>query len=285
MTSIILLNYNNHNDTIECLESLNNVEGIFNVVLVDNKSKDDDILSIEEYLRDSKLQYHIDFIKANTNGGFAYGNNIGIKYAIDHYDSESFLLLNNDTVVESNLLSSLTKLLENEVVIATPRVVFFDKPEIIWGEGGYFNEKLATGVNGNMLKHIEKANKINDCSFASFCCVLLSRKAIDEVGLLSEDYFMYFEDADYCKRVQIKGYKIAITTETVVYHKVSAASGGLRSPFYLEWCTRSNRIFIKKFYKSKKVYFRFRFKVLLKKIYFILHFDFVKYKALCRGLK
>lgn len=101
--SIVILNYNGISDTIECIESLNKISTPeFNVIIVDNGSKEDEAKIIK-----SKLGNGVITIRSDTNFGFAGGNNLGIKYALGHIFSEYTLLLNNDTIVEPNFLSKL----------------------------------------------------------------------------------------------------------------------------------------------------------------------------------
>ncbi len=283
LVSIIIVNYNNLTDTIECLKSLDKVYGDFNIILVDNFSELAIYIDLQKFVESFSFIHNIEIVRTERNGGFAYGNNIGINKALEKNNCEYIMLLNNDTVVQKNLIEQLVDCFDEKTGISTPRIVFDSKRDYIWSDGGFFNNKFATGVNKNFLKKAT-SEQISECDFASFCCVMIKTDVIKNVGLLSEDYFMYFEDADYCKRVLLSGYRIKFTPNTVVFHKVSSASGGLRSPFYLEWCTRSNRIFIRKYYNSLFVKIRFVLKTFLKILYYILHFDFKRVKSIWKGL-
>lgn len=107
--SIILVNYKNYKDTIKCLDSLKKVMyQNLSIIVVDNNSKDDSFEILKEYEDD-----RIIVMESGFNGGFAFGNNFGIRKALEN-DSDYVLLLNNDTVVDSDFLMPLLQVAEND---------------------------------------------------------------------------------------------------------------------------------------------------------------------------
>lgn len=285
MVSIILINFNNSHDTIDCLESLKTINyPSYNVVVVDNASKEEDYNKLSRFIEDNVFSYPLKLIRSNNNLGFAGGNNLGIKYAIENLNPKYFMLLNNDTLVESNLIEELINNIDETHQMSTPKIVFEKERDIIWANGGYINSKRGIGVNKDFLNKDELSDKSYSCDFSPFCCVLYTRKLHEELGYMDDSYFMYFEDVDYCIKMKQKGYLIKYTPKTIVYHKVSASSGGLRSNFYLEWMTRNQKRIIKKYF-NKKVLRYFYFYTFLKINYYLLKLKFASIKAIRKGLK
>lgn len=280
---IILLNYNSYEDTKECIESLNKITyPNYEIIVVDNKSTDDSYTKL-------KTVDNITLIQSNFNGGFAYGNNIGIKYALDH-ECNQVLLLNNDTTVEPNFLDELVEInKQKNVGIAAPKILNFYTPHIIWSAGGTINWKLFVGYNDQTGMIDSKYKEIKDVDFSNGCCLLIKKEVIDTIGYLPEEYFMYYEDLDYCLQVREK-YHIVYTSESIIYHKISASSG-IASPFQLEWVTRSQLKFMNK-YKSRvseEEFKRNKIEVYLRKCArmasYLVKFDYNRAHAILKGFK
>jgi len=268
--TIILLNYNGAEDTILCLESLKNIVYIqYKIVIVDNNSNDNSLLTIETYL---KLKDYNDFIiftspmqamenqgkqkkitllETGHNGGYGHGNNIGIKYALKN-DVDYILLLNNDTVVDSNFLEPLIQMCEEDknIGIASGQIFFEDRPDVFWFNGGTYNN--CTGK----LKHIDY-NTINNgqtpppkITFITGCLWLIPKYVFARVGYINEEYFMYVEDLEFSKRVLDAGYKLKVSNKSHIFHKVGGSSGGEITSFSMYWRTKN----IIKFMKSNVLF-------------------------------
>lgn len=282
LVGIILLNYNSGNDTIECINSIKEITySNYKIIVVDNKSTDNSIEDIKAKYKD------VDIIENSTNGGFAYGNNIGIKYALDH-DVDYVLLLNNDTVVEKNFLEEMVDIsIKEEIYVLGCRINYFYDKSKIWYSGGKINWNKFYG------EHIqdEKATEdIIEVDFITGCCMLL-RKEVVQQFLLPEEYFMYFEDVDYCIQLKDNGYKLMVAQNPLIYHKVSASSGGEESPFFIRYWNR-NRIILMNKYKNKVsalkysyVIISFYFTRIIKYIIYLSSFKSKERKALVLGIK
>jgi len=184
--SIVVLNWNGWEDTIECLESLFQINyPNFDVILVDNASEDDSLEKIRAYcsgdlkVESGFFQYNPDnkpinliecnekldnaecqlknkisdsnqiiLIKNSENIGFPGGNNTGIKFVLKFFNPDYILLLNNDTVVEENFLGELVKNGESreDVGILGPKIYFYDDPHTIWSAGCKISWKLSRGI-------------------------------------------------------------------------------------------------------------------------------------------
>ncbi len=255
---IIILNYNGWADTIDCLESiLRNDYLNYHCVVVDNHSPNNSMEYFKAWAEGKLNVWHpmncalkklyfppvkkpvnsvfytktealnevigasIIFIQSDENGGFAAGNNIGMKYAIKQNDFEYIWLLNNDTVIKNNTLEKLIKYAsKNKSDITGTALYYFNTPKTIQAFGGHVNSFLGTTY------HIIKKNEIQEqLDYVVGSSFLISNKCIETIGLLPEEYFLYYEEVDYCFNARNHHLKLTIATDSIVYHKEGAAIG------------------------------------------------------------
>jgi GT2 family glycosyltransferase len=248
---IVLLNYNGAEDTVDCLKSLEKVAySNMQVVVVDNASTDDSVA----LLRSIQNQYGFVFLQSNENNGFSAGNNIGIKYALEN-NADYVLLLNNDTVVEPDFLSVAVEASEHDdsVGLTIGKILYYKEPDLIWYGGGElkqpYNYSIHLGFRENQNK--PEFNQQRYVTYATGCYFLLKRTAIEKVGLMDEDYFLYCEDTDYSIRMIRSGLKMLYCPQSVIYHKVSASTGK-GSAFSTYYIARNNIILFKRFFSGKE---------------------------------
>ena len=235
---IIILNWNGQADTLECLESLNRLDyNNFEIILIDNGSKES-----LDFARDIENQFSnlkIELILNEENLGFAGGNNQGIKIALER-KADYVLLLNNDTTVEPDFLKKLMEVGEkNESYGIFGSVIYYsDEPEKIWFAGGQFNWPRTRG------SHIfdKPSEALKKVDYITGCCLLAKKTVIEKIGLLSEDYFLYYEDGDWCLRAQKAGYLCGLVRSAKIYHKQSRSTQEFSYP-YLYYHSRNGLIF------------------------------------------
>ncbi|MGL4992293.1 MAG: glycosyltransferase family 2 protein [Sarcina sp.] len=261
---IILVNYNTSRDTILCIESLTKVEYTnFEIVVVDNNSKEDEIDILREYLKEKEKCL---LIESKENLGFAGGNNVGIKH-VKEQKTKYVLLLNCDTIVEKNFLNELVYNTENDeekIGISIGKIKYFSDKSKIWYAGGEINWNKFTGEHFDEGKIDNNSTEMKYVTFATGCMMLINLCLVTNAEL-SREYFMYYEDVDFCAKILDQGLKIKYIPQSVIYHKIGSASGGEESPFTVEWATRGRMIFMKKYGKNKskislniiKLYFYF----------------------------
>ena len=251
---IILLNYKGIKDTLEAVESLENIDySNFEIIIVDNNSPDNSLNLLKKALGKKHT-----IISSGKNGGFAFGNNVGIKYAMER-NADYVLLINNDTTVEKDFLSHLVKSMgeQENVGIATGLILNYYDKEKIWYNGGEIKWSKFYGYHKDEDKKISDVNLIErEITFATGCLMLINCEIIRRVGYLPEEYFMYYEDVDFCAKIQDEGYKIWYNPKSIIYHKISGASGESESPFAIEWNTR-NRLKFMGIYKYKSSCFKY----------------------------
>ena len=219
---IIILNYNQKRLTTECINSiLNSTYVNYKILVVDNGSKDGSV----EYL--SKLfKGKIKIIINSNNYGFSKGNNIGIKYALEH-GAEYLFLINNDTVLHERCIEILYDRAKKEKHYSfyCPKIFYHDNPEILWYAGGDINLRKPNGVvhYGFNEKDSIKYDKDREISFATGCAIFCHRDTFFNNGMLTENFFIYSEDVDWSKRIQnARGIGLYVSN-ACMWHKVGQA--------------------------------------------------------------
>ena len=248
---IVLLNYNGAEDTIDCLKSLQNVGySTMKIIVVDNASTDDSV----ERLSNAQKDYEFIFLTSEENNGFSAGNNIGIRYALAN-DADYVLLLNNDTVVKPDFLSLAVEASENDdsVGLTIGKILYYKEPDLIWYGGGElkppYNYSIHLGFKEN--QNNPEFNQQRYVTYATGCYFLLKRAAIEKVGLMDEDYFLYCEDTDYSIRMTRGGFKMLYCPQSVIYHKVSSSTGK-GSSFSTYYIARNNIILYRRYFSGKE---------------------------------
>ncbi len=279
---IILLNYNGYEDTFDCINSIKECEKRLNyeIVVVDNCSTDDSYSKLEK-IDDIKL------IKAKSNDGFATGNNIGIKYALSQ-KAKYVLLLNNDTIDTKDSIYKMIDKMNNEMDIAVLgcRIMYYDNKELINYYGGTINwNKGTVSMYGYKEKYKEDGKKFFYCDYITGCCMLIRTDILENTGLLPEEYFMYYEDVDFCAKVKQNGYKLAVLGDSFIFHRTSSSSGGEGSPFAIEWNTRNRLVFMKKYKFKMHSYVYFYISRILVGFKYLIHGEKKKLAAMIKGIK
>jgi len=239
---IVILNWNGLDDTRECILSLKkNTYANYEIVVVDNGSADSSPHALKKEFPD------IEIIENKINAGFAGGNNIGIEYSLGK-GADYILLLNNDTTVENDFLTELVKRGESDekIGLLESKICFYDEPNKIWFAGGKIDWLKVSGrhIGLNELDS-GKYDKIEEVDYLTGCCLLIKKSVIEKIGKLSEDYFLYYEDTDFCLRAKNAGFKCVYVPASKMYHKVSRSTKP-GSPSYIYYHTRNGLYLSKK---------------------------------------
>jgi GT2 family glycosyltransferase len=301
-TYVVLLNWNGWRDTVACLESVfQSRNSPFRVIVCDNKSSDGSLQRIAAWARGEisaeapqnerlralvghtkrPLEYisltatSIDagsvadtgepliLIDNEENMGFAAGNNVGLRYALDQPDMSHVWILNNDTLVDPYCLSNMRRRLQRRSTPAACGSIihFFDSPETIQAIGGCcFNTR--TGVAYQTEGRFRSEQELDDCNFIeekidylSGCSMLIPRSLLENVGLLNEDYFLYYEEIDWFTRAGASS-RPCIAEDAHVYHR---EGGSIGSPNWRQarpsqladfHIFRSKHLFMRKYYRN-----------------------------------
>ena len=258
---ILILNYNSWKDTIECIESLlKQTYSHFQIIVVDNASPDQSMKYIENwatsnvtytYLTDndfylsklSDIQSKLLLVQSSDNGGFAAGNNIFLKKA---RSEEAYIwLLNPDMTLEKNTLEYLVNFAES---IEKQQVIGcilkeYDHPEKIFLVGGArINKVLGT------VSFVTEAEEISQLDYIHGGALFTHLSNFDLVGILPLEYFLYWEEADWCFQAKAQGLGFQVCLNAVAYDKIGGSVGrGYLAEYYY---TRNALKFAFKYYKT-----------------------------------
>jgi GT2 family glycosyltransferase len=214
--SIILLNWNSYEVTMECLLSLRKMDyKNFEVVMADNGSVDG---SAEKLLASAP---EIRLVRNATNLGFAGGCNAGIRDALSR-ENDYVLLLNNDTIVAPDFLSQMVSAAESDSAIgaASPKILFFDRPDRLNYAGGVHKLwRLFPSVIGLRQLDDGRYDQMREVSFLTGCAFLIKAEVVRRVGVLEEVYFHFYEDIEWSLRIIKAGFKCVYVPKAVIWHK------------------------------------------------------------------
>lgn len=249
---IILVNYNGYQLTEECLESLHRIKDNIKVYVVDNASSDNSYEKLQAYICEKQYDY-VTLIKSEKNTGFAGGNNIAIKQALAE-GMDYVILLNNDTVVDKQFVEYLIEPFNTyeDCYASVSKIYYESDRNKIWYAGGSFSYNTGKVVHWRYGEEETGAKEdIQKVTFATGCSLCISKECIQNIGLLSEEYFLYDEDTDYCLRILESCHNIYYTPNSIIYHKVNASTKKKKG--LIDYYMTRNRIYlIRKFIKKKK---------------------------------
>lgn len=290
--TIIALNWNGWQDTLECLASLYHIDyDNYRVILVDNASTDDSLARIEAYcmkelnlasyitedlIRNKlikvvhyakgdagsridrsgavaqKANHALTVIQNDYNYGFAEGNNIGVAYALNAFDPDYVLLLNNDTVVDQHFLSALVDTAENDeyVGLIQPKMLrcadaTIDNTGNVCDRLAYCEARGLGELDAGQYDH----ERTDEFFYATGACVLIRRSVLSAFSgeCFDPHLFAYYEDVDLSWMARLLGFKIGYSPDSVCYHKGSATFGNC-SPFIAYLSDRNRlRVLIKNY--------------------------------------
>lgn len=241
--AIIVLNWNGWDDSLACLASLEPSvdQGLARIIVIDNASTDGSALRIRKWLQSESREYFeiaeselaetargssmappYILVHARRNGGYAAGNNLGIKLALELSDTEYVFVLNNDTTVEPDSVARLVAWAEQD-----PATGIIGST-LIEGRGEL---RIAGGNNYSLLLTITRPaiaageSRESNMDYVAGAAQFIRAVALRQVGLLSEDYFLYFEELDLTRRITRAGFKITWCPESIVHHHGGRAAG------------------------------------------------------------
>lgn len=238
--SIIILTWNQKKLTLKQLEDVSklNTKGIeAEAFVVDNGSEDGTF----EALKNFKLpNMSFKYLNTGSNLGFAGGNNAGLREKMKE-DFDYVVLMNNDLILPKDILVKLVKVIEKDkkIGLLAPKMYFakgyefhkkrYKKDElgkVFWYAGGIIDwDNVYSSHRG--VDEVDKGqyDKQQKTDVANGACMMIRRKVIEDIGILKEKYFLYWEDAEYSQRAKRAGWKVVYTPATHLWHMVSQASG------------------------------------------------------------
>ncbi|QGY48160.1 glycosyltransferase [Maribellus comscasis] len=280
--SIITVNYNQSNVTTDFLNSIRKITyPHFEIIVVDNASPSDTPQKLKENFPE------INLILSKKNLGFAGGNNLAVKASKGKY----LLFINNDTEVPPDFLEPLVELFEKDqgIGMASPKIKFHWNPDLIQ-YAGYTKMNPYTVRNysiGYHQKDSAEFNTLKETNAAHGAAMMVPRSVIENVGMMTEVYFLYYEEHDWAERIKRAGYKIFYQPESYILHKESVSTGK-NSPFKTYYLTRNRLVFARRNYngiaKIISIFFQLFISWPKNTIKFLLKGQFDHLKAYWRGI-
>lgn len=283
LVSIITVNFRQAAVTCDFLDSLQEASyPNYELLLVDNGMLKDERARFERHHPTVRV------IPSPENLGFAGGNNLAIRQAKGKY----LLLINNDTLVPPGFLEPMVAVMEadQQVGMVSPKIYYYDQPNMLQYAGtGHI--QLHTGRGRDTAKHTMdegQFNKQREAAFAHGACMLIRKALCDKIGLLREDYFMYYEELDFSVRARSAGWKIVYTPDAYIHHRESSSMGKF-SPLKTYYMFRNRWLFVRRFGKwTDRLLFAVYFLTLglpVNMLRFALKREWPHVKALWDGLR
>lgn len=264
----IILNWNGAEQTLECLRSLE-ASGSLPVVVIDNDSRSDDyqrlldymaskdadqtLIATQEEIGHQVARYSYCLIKNNGNHGYAGGNNVGIDYA-NRAGYDYFWILNNDITVEAGALEALLETLHSDprCGFSASVLVYADNPEIVQCVGGgtvypWLGKTKLIGKNAARSQLAQLDLPAPD--YLMGASMLVSRRVIEQVGLMDERYFMYSEEVDWQRRAAVRNITCQVALNSFARHGDSGSTKG-KSHLFHYYRNRAAIMYNRKFHST-----------------------------------
>lgn len=247
-TGVVLVNHDSAEDTVGCIASLEASHDLdMDVIVVDNSDSAESLATLSAVVGDRAV-----VLSSGANLGYAGGSNVGIRRCLER-GNEFVWLLNPDTRIEPETLPRLLTLLADvpDCGVAGPRLVHPAAPgvpETVWFDGGIVDETKA-----GETRHLHQGREVaklaapiaRDVDYVTGASLLTRRTVLETVGLLPEDYFLYFEETHWCRDVRRAGWRVMVEQRArMVHHQRS--SGALPSPYHLYYMTRNRYLFVER---------------------------------------
>jgi N-acetylglucosaminyl-diphospho-decaprenol L-rhamnosyltransferase len=260
VTFIVIVNYKTPDLVIQCLTTMVNQYHALNggkVIVVDNYSQDDSVLNIKQFVDNKSWSAWVDVLPMPRNGGFAYGCNAGIRHAVGLSKLDYIMLLNPDTMVRDFAVLNLVQFMQSNQKVGIAGSLIENADGGIESSAHQFHTPIGDLLDGAQLGFLTKFFSAYDvtpirqeiahqCDWVSGSSMIIRRSVIDEIGLLDEAFFLYFEEVDFFFRAAKAGWQTWYVPTAKVMH-IEGASTGIkeikRRPQY--WYESRRRFILK----------------------------------------
>ena len=221
-TASLTVNWGSPKDTVAALRSLAAMTLPPDLIIcVDNGSSPEHVSELRAGMPAGTV-----LMELGENTGVAHANNVGMRYALEH-DVDWTLLLNNDATVDPSCLDRCLAeaTAQRNLAIVGPAVTFADQPERLWFAGGQVSDWFAVPRHRGLGQPVTALPATSDTGYVSTCCALISSAAWRSVGAFRADYFMYYDETEWCQRARAAGFRCRYLGEVLAAHAVSASGG------------------------------------------------------------
>lgn len=247
--AIIVLHYKYLEDTKRVINSILNQKNIeYELFIVSNDE------SYHNFIELSIMYPNLNIIQSPQNLGYAGGNNIAIDIAFKK-NIKNILIVNPDLELEKeDVLEKMYTFSENnpDVSIFGPRIMYGDRKDIVW-----FNGAVVELDNGLKTKHLDIDKKISqidlipkETDYVTGACIFIKNHVIKKLGLMPEEYFLYFEETDYCINAKKENFKLMVIPSIEVLHHTRSEENNIPTIYFLYYFCKSALLFTKKYDKT-----------------------------------
>jgi GT2 family glycosyltransferase len=242
---VIVLTWNGREDTLRCLESLQAVDyPNWEMLVVDNGSEDGTVDAV-------RTAYPgVTVIETGRNLGYTGGNNVGVEAALNR-GAEFILILNNDTVVPSELLQAFVRAAGQypDAGVFGAKIYFLHDPYRLWYGGASWSPRALLSfenLGGGVLDNGKDFEQVRDTPAVFGAAMFFRAAVVRTVGMLDDRFFLLYEEVDWCFRARRAGFRCLFVPEAKVWHRVSGAFGGSQSPLYEYFDVRNRLLWAEK---------------------------------------
>lgn len=257
----VILNYNDYKTTIKCIKNIASYKLIDKIIIVDNCSTDSSFETLSNYESD---KVHV--IKTDKNGGYSYGNNFGIKYAIEKFNAEKIIISNPDVYFTEDIIVKMIDSfkIDNSIAVVAPKVInAFGREEMVawklpqWKDDIILSIEILSKLLGNPLRY-EKCKLKNDINYVDVVpgsFFMISKQSLIDVDFFDEDTFLYCEERILAYKLKQKGYKIILRGDISFIHEhsvsINNAIKSIVSKYKILFASR--KIYHKKYLKTNYI--------------------------------
>lgn len=282
LVSIITINYNESEVTSDLLESIRGLTyPNYEIIVVDNASPNDNPDIIKEKYPEVNL------IKSKENLGFAGGNNLGLKQAKGDY----LLFINNDTIVPKGFIEPLVETLQEDKTIGmvSPKIKFHWDPTLIQYAG--YTPMSHWTIRNNSIGYHQKDDgdfdRAGETQSIHGAAMMVPKSVVENVGMMTEIYFLYYEEHDWAEMVKRAGYKIYYQPKSHILHKESVSTGKF-SPLKTYYISRNRILFARRNFKPFQLFISLLFQCFVSipknTLMFIIKREFEHLRAFWRAI-
>lgn len=221
---IVILNYNDSENTILMLEDIKKFKSLHAIIIVDNHSTDDSVKKLKSY-ENKKIK----IVEADENRGYAAGNNIGIRYLIENFDIDNIIISNPDIIVtEADILKLTQDLKKKDVALIAPTI---KEPKAIsrgWHLPTFASELLSNipyfhFLENKILSYKEEAykNELTQVEVVKGCFFIIKKDVFEAINFFDENTFLYYEEIIIGKKLKEYGFKTYVDNTVTVIHALS----------------------------------------------------------------
>ncbi len=241
--AVITLNWNGRNDTIEWAASLGKLDyPNYSLVVIDNGSSDGSVAALREQYPDMTV------IENGRNLGYAEGFNVGLKYAYEQ-GADYILIMNNDTVAAPDCLTALVQVAETDprIGFVSGKVYYYQEPNRLQTAGRTNHPiLLVQDLVGRNEIDTGQYDEVKEYDFLDDVFLLVRRQVYADTGGYDPNFFLYYEETDWCARVRRAGYKLVYTPQARIWHKGGMSTGGDKGPKFVYYNARNQIIFMRR---------------------------------------